>query len=70
MHHPDYAHWAEQVNAQLAQILDEQVRDQMVTPLTMTIYMPIGLMGAFAAVMFPAFITTHDTYRSSDKDLK
>ncbi len=65
MHHPDYAHWADQVNAQLALIPDEQVRDQMVTPLTMTLYMPIGLMGAFAAVMFAAFITTHDTYLHS-----
>ena len=37
MHHPDYAHWADQVNAQLALIPDEQVRDQMVTPLTMTL---------------------------------
>ena len=65
MHHPDYADWAKQINAQLALIPDEQVRDQMVTPLTMTLYMPVGLMGAFAAVMFAAFITTHDTYLHS-----
>ena len=65
MHHPDYADWAKQINAQLALIPDEQVRDQMVTPLTMTLYMPVGLMGAFAAVMFAAFISTHDTYLHS-----
>ena len=65
MHHPDFADQAAKVKALLAQISDEQVRDQMVVPLTMTLYMPVGLMGAFAAVMFAAFITTHDTYLHS-----
>lgn len=65
MHHPDYTDWASQVNAQLATIADEQVRDQMITPITMTLWMPVGLMGAFAAVMFAAFISTHDTYLHS-----
>ena len=65
MHHPDYADWATRVNAQLALIADEQVRDQMITPITMTLWMPVGLMGAFAAVMFAAFISTHDTYLHS-----
>jgi SSS family solute:Na+ symporter len=65
MHHPDYTDWAAQVNAQLSLIADEQVRDQMITPITMTLWMPVGLMGAFAAVMFAAFISTHDTYLHS-----
>ncbi|MEE2658252.1 MAG: sodium:solute symporter [Candidatus Latescibacterota bacterium] len=65
MHHPDYTDWATQVNGLLEQIPDEQVRDQMVTPITMTLWMPVGLMGAFAAVMFAAFISTHDTYLHS-----
>ena len=65
MHHPDYTDWAAKVNATLADIPDEQVRDQMITPITMTLYMPVGLMGAFAAVMFAAFISTHDTYLHS-----
>jgi SSS family solute:Na+ symporter len=65
MHHPDFAHWAERVQAILDTITDEQVRDQMITPLTMTLYMPVGVMGAFAAVMFAAFISTHDTYLHS-----
>ncbi len=65
MHHPDYTDWAAQVNAQLALIEDPQVRDQMTTPITMTLWMPLGLMGAFAAVMFAAFISTHDTYLHS-----
>ena len=65
MHHPSYADWATSVNESLAQIPDKQVRDQMITPITMRLYMPIGLMGAFAAVMFAAFISTHDTYLHS-----
>ena len=65
MHHPDYAGWATQVQSQLDLIPDEQIRDQMITPITMTMWMPIGLMGAFAAVMFAAFISTHDTYLHS-----
>ena len=65
MHHPDYTDWAAQVNAKLSLIADEQVRDQMITPITMTLWMPVGLMGAFAAVMFAAFISTHDTYLHS-----
>lgn len=65
MHHPDYTDWAGKVQSVLDSIPDEQVRDQMVTPLTMTLYMPVGLMGAFAAVMFAAFISTHDTYLHS-----
>ena len=65
MHHPAYTDWAGQVNTALAGIADEQIRDQMITPMTMTLYMPVGLMGAFAAVMFAAFISTHDTYLHS-----
>ena len=65
MHHPDYAIWAEKINTILAAIPDEQVRSQMITPLTMTMYLPVGMMGAFGAVMFVAFITTHDTYLHS-----
>jgi len=65
MHHPEYSDWAAKVNSILAGIPDEQVRDQMITPVTMTLYMPVGLMGAFAAVMFAAFISTHDTYLHS-----
>ena len=65
MHHPAYTDWAAQVSDMLAGISDEQVRDQMITPLTMSLYMPVGLMGAFAAVMFAAFVSTHDTYLHS-----
>ena len=65
MHHPDYTLEAAKVQGILDTIPDEQVRDQMIVPITMTLYLPVGMMGAFAAVMFAAFITTHDTYLHS-----
>ena len=51
MHHPDYTAQAEEVRQMLAPIENAEVRDQMLVPMTMTLYMPLGLMGAFAAVM-------------------
>ena len=65
MHHPDYADMAAAVTAKLNLIENEQVRDQMITPLTMTQYMPLGLMGAFVAVMLAAFVSTNNTYMHS-----
>ena len=65
MHHPNHADTARQVTEALSRIDNEQVRDQMITPLTMTTYMPIGLFGAFAVVMICAFISTNDTYLHS-----
>jgi len=65
MHHPAYADTAAVVSEKLSQIENEQVRDQMITPMTMTTYMPVGMMGAFAAVMFAAFVSTNDTYLHS-----
>lgn len=61
MHHPNYADQAQLVTERLSHVENDQVRDQMLVPVTMTLYMPIGLMGAFAAVMFAAFISTNDT---------
>ena len=65
MHHPNHADRAAQVTEMLSHISNEQVRDQMITPMTMATYMPPGLMGAFAAVMFCAFVSTNDTYLHS-----
>jgi SSS family solute:Na+ symporter len=62
MHHPDFAGAASQVNAVLGNIENEQVRSQMVTPTAIIHVLPVGLIGAFAAVVLAAFITTHDTY--------
>jgi SSS family solute:Na+ symporter len=65
MHHPNYTEQAALVNAKLSQIADEEVRNQMITPITMTLYLPVGMMGAFAMVMFASFVSTHDTYLHS-----
>ena len=61
MNHESYSDTAVHVNAVLATIENTEVRDQMITPVVMTTFLPIGFMGAFAAVMFAAFISTHDT---------
>ncbi len=65
MHHPAYTAQAQQITQSLAHIGNDEVRDQMLVPMTMRLYMPVGLLGAFAAVMFAAFISTHDTYLHS-----
>jgi solute:Na+ symporter, SSS family len=61
MNHENYADTAAHVNTVLSTIENEEVRSQMVTPVVMTTFLPIGFMGAFAAVMFAAFISTNDT---------
>ena len=65
MHHPAYTEQADQVNQLLSGIENPEIRDQMLVPTTMTLYMPVGLAGAFAAAMFALFISTHDTYLHS-----
>jgi SSS family solute:Na+ symporter len=61
MHHANYTAQADQVTGLLSRIENEQIRDQMLVPMTMTTYLPVGLLGAFAAVMLAAFISTNDT---------
>jgi len=65
MNHENYTDTAAHVNSVLSSIENEEVRDQMITPVVMTTFLPIGFMGAFAAVMFAAFISTHDTQMHS-----
>lgn len=65
MHHPNYTVQAQQVTEKLSHIANDEVRDQMLVPMTMTLYMPIGMMGAFVAVMLAAFLSTNDTYLHS-----
>jgi len=62
MNHPDFAAQAAQVNHALASIANQQVRSQMLTPAAIIHILPPGLLGAFAAVILFAFITTHDSY--------
>ena len=43
----------------------ETVQNQMRGPLALAYLLPAGLVGAFAAVMLAAFVSTHDTYLHS-----
>ncbi len=65
LHHPDFASRATYVNDVLASAESETLRNQLRVPIVLTAILPVGLMGAFAAVMLAAFISTHDTYLHS-----
>jgi SSS family solute:Na+ symporter len=72
MHHASFTAEAARIDGVLAQVGQglegkplETVRNQMRAPLALTTLLPPGLIGAFAAVMFAAFVTTHDTYLHS-----
>jgi len=65
LHHPDFLSQATQVKAALANIHSAALTSQLTVPLVLTKIFPPGLMGAFAAVMLAAFVSTHDTYLHS-----
>ncbi len=65
LHHPDWAGFADNVRAQLTSIDNEAIRGQMRAPITLALLLPKGLIGAFAALMVGAFISTHNTYLHS-----
>jgi SSS family solute:Na+ symporter len=65
MHHPGYTNYAEHINSSLSKLSDEQTRDQMLVPVSMLLYIPQGLIGAFAASMLAAFLATGSTYMHS-----
>ncbi len=65
MHHPDFSAIATNVQGVLAGLGSEALQNQLRGPVTLTMLLPVGLMGAFAAVMLAAFVSTHDTYLHS-----
>ena len=65
MHHPDWMGFAAKITPQLEGIENEAVRNQMRAPLVLAALLPAGLLGAFAALMVGAFISTHNTYLHS-----
>jgi SSS family solute:Na+ symporter len=72
MHHSDFAGTAERVTERLSALgpgLGEKQQATLVGqlrgPLVLSEVLPTGLLGAFAAVMLAAFISTHDTYLHS-----
>ncbi len=65
LHHPDFANEASFVNSVLNSGTSDTAVSQMRVPTVLVSMLPPGLMGAFAAVMLAAFISTHDTYLHS-----
>jgi len=65
MNHADFSTISGSVNSTLSGLDSDTLRSQVRVPLVLANILPIGLMGAFAAVMIAAFISTHDTYLHS-----
>tara|TARA_B100000212_G_scaffold209555_1_gene158243 strand:+ start:354 stop:2426 length:2073 start_codon:yes stop_codon:yes gene_type:complete len=65
MNHPDYYTVNESVNISLRSLDTETLKSQMRAPIVLSEVLPVGLLGAFAALMLAAFISTHDTYLHS-----
>ena len=65
MNHPDYQSVADSVNNTLSTLKTDTLKSQMRAPIVLSEVLPVGLLGAFAALMLAAFISTHDTYLHS-----
>ncbi len=65
MHHPDFMNHATSVNSVLSTVNSKAIQSQLTVPLVLTRIFPIGLMGAFTAVMLAASIGCIDTYLHS-----
>ena len=65
MNHPDYQAVADAVNSSMDKISTDTLRTQLRAPFILSEILPVGLLGAFAALMLAAFISTHDTYLHS-----
>jgi SSS family solute:Na+ symporter len=65
MHHPDFSVGAALVNDELALISDATIRNQVTVPVAVSHFLPVGLVGAFAAVMLFLMISTDTTYLHS-----
>ena len=65
MHSSEFSVIAGQVGDVLSSEANETIQSQVRTPLVLLKMLPVGLVGAFAAVMLAAFISTHDSYLHS-----
>ena len=65
MNHEDYQPIHESVTQTLSQLETDTLRSQMRGPIVLSKILPVGLLGAFAALMLCAFVSTHDTYLHS-----
>ncbi len=65
LHHPDFAATAASVQPVLDGLSNQALRSQLTVPVVLSKILPVGLMGAFAAVMLSAAIACHETYLHS-----
>ena len=65
MNHPDFISISDSVKNSLSLIENKSLQSQLRAPLVLAEILPVGLLGAFAAMMLAAFISTHDTYLHS-----
>ena len=65
LHHTDFIHIAESVNTMLPVVGNSAVQNQLRIPLVLSKILPVGMMGAFMAVMLMATIGTHNAYMHS-----
>lgn len=64
-HTDAYSHIVTAIKPVLDSQPSEAVSSQLRVPMVLTQILPVGLIGAFAAIMLAAFISTHDTYLHS-----
>jgi len=65
MHHPQFSDIAGKTNATLSTIENDYLREQATVSVAITHIFPVGLLGVICAIMFAAFVSTHDTYMHS-----
>ncbi len=65
MHNDAFSAISAAVGDTLGTIDSESIQSQIRIPLVLSEILPVGLIGAFAAIMLAAFISTHDTYLHS-----
>jgi len=65
LHHQAFAGQAAAIQPILNGLGSDALRSQLTVPLVLTKLLPVGLMGAFAAVMLAASIACHETYLHS-----
>ncbi|RJP63863.1 MAG: sodium:solute symporter [Ignavibacteriales bacterium] len=65
LHHPDFATTAASVNQTLSGVGNDAIQSQLRIPLVLSKILPVGVMGAFLAVMVMATIGTHNSYMHS-----
>jgi SSS family solute:Na+ symporter len=65
LHNADFNALAEGVNKTLSGVGNEAVQNQLRIPIVLSKILPVGLMGAFMAVMLMATIGTHNSYMHS-----